>query len=62
MDILITDMIEYMQCQDWAELEQLAMLVCSFAVIAEISLKSPRKIFIFIIKKYIDQIKVSKNK
>ena len=34
----------------------------SVAVLAEISLKPPRKIFIFIIKKYIYRIKVSKNK
>ena len=34
----------------------------SSAVLAEISLRSPRKLFIFIIKKYIYRIKVSKNK
>ena len=33
----------------------------SVAVLAEISLSSPRKLFIFIIKKYISRIKVSKN-
>ena len=32
----------------------------SVAVLAEISLRSPRKSFIFIIKKYIYRIKVSK--
>ena len=32
----------------------------SVAVLAEISLRSPRKIFVYIIKKYIDRIKVSK--
>ena len=32
----------------------------SVAVLAEIPLKSPRKLFIFIIKKYIYRIKVSK--
>ena len=33
----------------------------SVAVLAEISLRSPRKLFIFIIKKYIYRIEVSKN-
>ena len=32
----------------------------SVAVLAEVSLSSPRKILIFIIKKYINRIKVSK--
>ena len=35
-------------------------LTTSAAVLAEISLKSPRKIFVFIIKKFIYRIKVSK--
>ena len=35
-------------------------VMLSDAVLAEISLRSPRKIFIFIIKKYIYRIKVSK--
>ena len=34
----------------------------SVAVLAEMSLSSPRKLFIFIIKKCIYRIKVSKNK
>ena len=34
----------------------------SVAVLAEISLRSPRKLFIFIIKKIIYRIKISKNK
>ena len=34
----------------------------SAAVLAEMPLKSPRKLFILIIKKYIHRIKVSKNK
>ena len=36
--------------------------VLSVAVLAEISLRSPRKLFIFIIKKYFYRVKVSKNK
>ena len=32
----------------------------SVAVLAEISLKSPRKLFIFVIKKHIYRIKISK--
>ena len=34
----------------------------SVAVVAERSLRSPRKLFIVIIKKYVCRIKVSKNK
>ena len=36
-------------------------LLPSVAVLAEISLRSPRKLFVFIIKKIIYRIKVSKN-
>ena len=35
-------------------------LMCSVAVLAEILLRSPRKIVIFIIKKYVLRIEVSK--
>ena len=38
------------------------LVLISDAVLTEISLRSPRKLFIFIIKKYIYRIKVSKNK
>ena len=37
-----------------------ARVIHSDAVLAEMSLRSPRKLFIFIIKKYISRIKVSK--
>ena len=51
-----------------ATLVPASMQVCvglvrgSVAVLAEILLRSPRKLVIFIIKKYIYSIKVSKNK
>ena len=38
------------------------LLVTSVAVLAEIPLRSPQKIFVFIIKKYICWVKESKNK
>ena len=41
-------------------LDAVAHLSSSVAVLAEISLRSPRKLFIFIIKQYIFRIKVSK--
>ena len=34
----------------------------SVAVLAEISLRPPQKVLIFIVKKYVNRIKVSKNK
>ena len=37
------------------------VLLTSVAVLAEISLRLPRKVFTFIIKKYVYSIKVSKN-
>ena len=39
-----------------------ARVESSVAVLAEITLRSPQKIFILIIKKYIYRIKVKKNK
>ena len=38
-----------------------AIIAISVAVLADISLRLPRKLFIFIIKNILDRIKVSKN-
>ena len=43
-----------------SELMQTRTAASSVAVLAEILLRSPRKLFIFIIKKYISRVKVSK--
>ena len=40
----------------------MSVVMISVAVLAEISLSPPQKILIFIIKKYISRIKVSKTK
>ena len=48
-----------------AKKEPLALALCkvsNVAVLAEIPLRSPQKLFICIIKKYICWVKVSKNK
>ena len=41
---------------------ELSAVTASVAILAEILLRSPRKLFVFTIKKYIDRIEVSKNK
>ena len=51
----------------WADVQKLDIEVCqqaltSVAVLAEVPLRSPQKIFIFIIKKKCFWVKVSKNK
>ena len=47
-------------CTDTCTKWQMLSLIFSVAVLAEIPLRSPRKLFIFIIKIYIYRMKVSK--
>ena len=61
---MVSTIIKALKC---VALASLGLCYCrpilfSVAVLAEISLRSPRKLFIFIINKYICRIKVSKNK